>query len=219
LPPWLEEHQTLLRAILRDANVIHNIVLAILEKELELPTGALTSLHKLVDSSGDFLRVLHYPAPRDGVPHEHPPTPAHRDAVSVALLFCWQGGLQITTSKAAVDHTVEEPEDTWLFVPPVPGHVIVNLGLVMQCFSNGILNAGKHRVVTPPGEQGQHDRYSVLISARPKEDTPIRAFKSPKIPTGEFEEGPVLTAKEWGIKQVLKTVYNIRRNNDEPLNQ
>jgi isopenicillin N synthase-like dioxygenase len=176
-------------------------------------------LHKLVDSSGDFLRILHYPAPKDGKPHEHPPTPAHRDAVSVALLFCWQGGLQITNSTASVDHTEEEPADTWFYVPPVPGHVIVNLGLAIQYLTNGVLNAGKHRVVTPPGEQGLHNRISVLVSARPREDFPMRAFKSPMIPPGEFDDGEILPAKQWGIKQVLKTVYNIRKNNNEPLDQ
>lgn len=210
----------MLRTILRDANVIHNIILAILERELQLPIGTLTSLHRLVDPSGDFLRLLHYPAPRDGKPHERPPTPAHRDAVSVALLFCWQGGLQITNSTAAVDHTMEEPEDTWFYVPPKPGHVIVNLGLALQVLTNNVLNAGKHRVVTPPGEQGKHDRISVLISARPHEDTLMQSLKSPKIPLGgEPEGGAVLTAKEWGIKQVLKTVHNIRNQNGEPLDQ
>jgi len=219
LPPWLAEHEMCFRAILRDGNVIHNVILAVLEKQLGLRTGALTSLHKLTDSSGDFLRMLHYPAPKNGKPHEHPPTPAHRDAVSVALLFCWQGGLQITNSTAPVDHAVEEPEDTWYYVRPAPGHVLVNLGLAMQVLTNGVLKAGKHRVVTPPGEQGKFDRVSVLISARPKLDTLMRSLKSPKIPRGEFEEGEALTAKEWGVKQILKTVYNIRKQNNEPLDQ
>lgn len=219
LPPWLAKHEIVFRTILRDANVIHNIILAILEQELALPIGSLTSLHKLTDPSGDFLRILHYPAPKDGKPLPHPPTPAHRDAVSVALLFCWQGGLQITSSTAPVDHTVEEPEDTWFYVQPRPGHAIVNLGLALQVLTNGVLNAGKHRVVTPPGEQALYDRISVLISARPHEDTPMRSFQSTRIPPGEYEEGETLTAKQWGIKEVLKTVHNIRKQNDEPLDQ
>lgn len=220
LPPWLAKYSDLFRTILRDANVIHNIVLAILERELKLPIGTLTSLHKLTDPSGDFLRVLHYPAPKDGKPLEHPPTPAHRDAVSVALLFCWQGGLQITNSRAAVDHTIEEPNDTWFWVPPKPGHCIMNLGLALQVLTNGVLNAGKHRVVTPPGDQAKHDRISVLISARPYEEIMMKPLNSSVIPEGEFEPGAgKMTAKEWGIKQVLKTVHNIRRNNNEPLDQ
>ncbi|PYH40873.1 2-oxoglutarate-dependent dioxygenase [Aspergillus saccharolyticus JOP 1030-1] len=224
LPSWLAPQEALFRSTLQTANVIHNVILAILERGLALPTGAFTSLHRLVDRSGDFLRILHYPAPKDGKPHAHPPTPAHRDAVSVALLFCWQGGLQITDSTAPVDHTVEEPEDTWFFVPPLPGHVIVNLGLVMEVLSGNVLRAGKHRVVTPPGPQGLHDRLSVLISARPEENTPMRALTSPKIPQKNPEDDPsggeeVLSAKEWGIQQVLKTVHNIRRQNNEPLSQ
>ena len=219
MPLWLAQYETLFRTILKDANVIHNVILAILERELELPIGTLTSMHRLIDPSGDFLRVLHYPAPKDGKPLEHPPTPAHRDAVSVALLFCWQGGLQITNSKAPVDHTVEEADETWFFVPPKEGHVIVNLGLALQLLTNNVLNAGKHRVVTPPGDQAKHDRISVLISARPHEETPMRSLKSSRIPQEDVVEGNVLTAKEWGIGEVLKTVHNIRTNNGEPLDQ
>lgn len=165
------------------------------------------------------MRILHYPAPKDGKALEVPPTPAHRDAVSVALLFCWQGGLQITNSTAAVDHTVEEPEDTWFYVLPMPRHVIMNLGDAMQILTNGVLKSGKHRVVSPPGEQAKHDRYSVLISARPKEDTPMRSFQSPMIPVGEQLEGEALTAKQWGMQQVLKTLHNMRKQNGEPLDQ
>lgn len=219
MPPWLVEDEPTLRNTLRDANVIHNVILAILERGLQLPIGTLTSLHRLQDRSGDFLRILHYPVPKDGKVLEHPPTPAHRDAVSVALLFCWQGGLQITNSTASVDHTEEEPEDSWFFVRPISGHVIVNLGLAMEVLTNNVLHAGKHRVVTPPGEQAKFERISVLVSARPEENTPMRALKSPKIPSDNIKDEAVLIAKEWGIGQVLKTVHNIRRQNGEPLDQ
>ena len=201
---------------------MHNIVLAILEKQLLLPLGAFTSLHKLTDRSGDFVRILHYPVPKHGKTPEASPFPAHRDSVSVSLLFCWQGGLQITNSMnsmAVLDHTVDEPEDTWFYVPPVPGHVIMNLGNVMQIFSNGVLKSGKHRVVLPPGAQAMYDRYSVLITARPKEDTPMRSFKSPMIPEGEQLDGEVLTAKQWGMQEVVKLVHKIRQENGEHLDQ
>lgn len=213
------DYEPILRDVLRDGNVIHNVILAILERGLQLPIGTLTSLHRLQDRSGDFLRILHYPAPKDGKPLEHPPTPAHRDAVSVALLFCWQGGLQITNSTASVDHTEEEPEDSWFFVPPISGHVIVNLGLAMEVLTNNVLHAGKHRVVTSPGEQAKYERISVLVSARPEENTPMRALKSPMIPPDNIKDEDTLIAKEWGIKQVLKTVHNIRKQNGEPLDQ
>ena len=198
---------------------MHNVVLAILEKGLLLPSGAFTSLHKLTDRSGDTVRILHYPVPKNGKALDVPATLAHRDIASVVLLFCWQGGLQITNSTAAVDHIADEPEDTWSYVPPLPGHVIMNLGDAMQILTNGVLKSGKHRVVSPPGAQAKHDRYSVLISARPKEDTPMRSFQSPKIPLGEQVEGEILTAKQWGMQTAMRVLQKIRKENGESLDQ
>lgn len=190
-------------------NTIANVILSILERQVHLPPTSFTSLHKLTDSSGDFLRMFRYPAPKDGKALSTPPTPAHTDAVSVAILFNWQGGLQITKSKEQVgkvdvEDTEKESEDSWLYVKPEPGHAIVNLGDVMVVLTNGLLKSGRHRVVTPPGPQGRFHRYSVLVSTRPADQTIMKPFRSDMIDpeTPEQLEGETLTALQWGMRKV-----------------
>lgn len=195
------------------------MILSVLEKQLELPTGAFTSIHKLTDRSEAFLRLLRYPAHSRDRPEGVPLTPAHRDCVSVALLFNWIGGFQITNSTAQIDHTADEPEESWYFIPPKPGHVIMNLGDALTIFTNGLLKSGKHRVVAPPGKQAEFDRYCVLLSGRPQEDTPMRTFKSPKIPNGEYLKGDTMSVKEWSVYEVLKTVNKMRRQNGQALDE
>jgi isopenicillin N synthase-like dioxygenase len=154
--------------------------------------------------------MLHYPAPKDGKPLSKAPAPSHTDATSITMLFTWQGGLQITKERAGDDGKVDvedadkESEDSWYYVEPKPGHVIVNLGDAMVALTNGVLKSGKHRVVTPPGPQGKFDRYSVLTNARPKNDTLMKSLKSDMIhPESEEQlaEEP-LTALEWGMRKV-----------------
>ncbi|KAM3075715.1 hypothetical protein ACMFMG_007846 [Clarireedia jacksonii] len=210
LPPWLSKHEDLYRSFIEDGNWIANIIFTILEKELHLSPGTLTSIHQTKDASGDFLRMLHYPAPKDGKPLSKAPTPSHTDATSITLLFNWQGGLQITKARAAGESKVDvedidkESEDSWYYIKPEPGHVIVNLGDTMVVLTNGVLKSGKHRVVTPPGPQGKFNRYSVLTNARPKNDTLMRSLKSDIIPPESEEklaEEP-LTALEWSVRKV-----------------
>jgi isopenicillin N synthase-like dioxygenase len=194
---------------MEDGNQIANIIFTILERQLHLPPGALTSIHQTKDASGKFLRMLHYPAPRDGKALSKAPAPSHTDATSITMLFTWQGGLQITKARTAGESKVDvedadkEPEDSWYYVKPEPGHLIVNMGDVMVVLTNGVLKSGKHRVVTPPGQQGKFDRYSVLTNARPKNETLMRSLKSDMIPESEEElaEEP-LTALEWSVRKV-----------------
>ena len=192
-----------------DGNAIANVILRILERQLHLPPSSFTSLHKLNDASGDFLRIFRYPAQKDGKALAAPPTPAHTDAASVVMLFNWQGGLQITDAKeqkgkVEVEDVDRESETSWLHVKPEPGHAIMNLGDAMVVLPNGVLNAGRHRVVTPPGPQGGFHRYSVLIATRPANETLMRPLKSDVIPpeTPEQRNGEDLTALQWGMRKV-----------------
>ena len=150
LPSWLAAHADLYRSFMSEGHLVSSALLRLLEEQLQLPDGGLVDRHRFMDESGDFLRVFRYPAPPDGQPLDVPPTPPHTDTVSVAMLFNWQGGLQITpvnctAGQAQLLDSETEPENTWLFVEPRPGHAIINLGDPMVIFSNGLLKSGKHR--------------------------------------------------------------------------
>lgn len=145
LPSWLAQHGGRFKAAMKTGNTVANIVLSVLERELQLPVGAFTSLHRLTDCSGDFLRVLRYPG--SDTPDTVDPLrfPAHKDAVSVAILFTWLGGLQIVEPRAAPAGVVTVPEDSWRWVKPLPGCAVVNLGDAMEVFTNGVLKSGQSR--------------------------------------------------------------------------
>ncbi|EHK97192.1 hypothetical protein M7I_7076 [Glarea lozoyensis 74030] len=109
LPPWLAPHEERFKNAMSSGNIVANVILSILEGKLELPPGALTNIHKLTDSSGDFIRVLRYPGTDLGAEIDPLRFPPHRDAVSIAILFTWLGGLQITDEEAAF----AVPESSW----------------------------------------------------------------------------------------------------------
>lgn len=185
-------------------NKVANVILSVLERKLDLPAGTFTNLHKLTDSSGDFIRVLRYPGTEVSEKIDSLRFPAHRDAVSIAILFTWLGGLQIVEPEAAKAGGMIVPEDSWRWIKPVPGTAVVNLGDAMEVFTNNVLKSGLHRVIKAPGQQRAHDKYSVLIVARPEENTPMKSFKSPMIPedTPEQANAQVFTSMEWGHNKI-----------------
>ena len=190
---------------MREGTIIANIIFGILEKQLQLAPGTLTSCHRLTDASHSFLRILRYPGLKDSqLPFEKPHVLPHRDSVSIAMLFAWVGGLQIPEEHPEMVARGIEAEDGWRWVEPVYGHAIVNLGDAMPIFTNGKLRSGKHRVVHAVGDQAKVDRISVLVSTRPADHTPMKAFERPMIPQAALnqKEKKTETAIEWGDSHV-----------------
>lgn len=204
LPPWLAQHGDSFKNAMSSGSIVANVILGVLEKKLELPAGTFTDLHKLTDSSGDFIRVLRYPGTEISKTVDPLRFPAHRDAVSIAILFTWLGGLQIVEPEAAKASGMVVSEESWRWVKPVPGTAVVNLGDAMEVFTNKVLKSGLHRVIKAPGQQKAYDKYSVLIVSRPENNTPMKSFKSPVIPqdTPDQSQAPVYTSIEWGHNKI-----------------
>ena len=199
-----------------------NVILGVLERELKLSSETLTLLHRLTDSSSDFLRVLRYPKSKPET-IDHLNFPAHKDAVSVALLFTWLDNLQIPKKNAKMIGHNQVTEEDWRWVKPIPGTAIVNLGDAMEIFTNYVLKAGLHRVVKAPGSQAPFDKYSVLIAARPNDKALMKAFKSPMIPedTPEHAAATVFISEEWGTAKVqgMQSLLNRREGAGEVLDK
>ncbi|KAI1075024.1 hypothetical protein F5B20DRAFT_573738 [Whalleya microplaca] len=201
LPGWLEaENSELIKRAMRSGNIIGNIVLSGLERSLRIPDSRLRAAHRLEDPSGDFLRLLRYPGYDPTVNADHLRFPAHKDAISLGLLFTWMGGLQLPSSTAERLGHEEITESSWRWARPVPGTAIVNMGDALELLSNGALTSGLHRVVRAPAAQAPHDRYSVLISLRPANTWPMTPLDSPVIPplTDAQKAAPVFTCAKWG---------------------
>ncbi|KAK3360560.1 hypothetical protein B0T25DRAFT_449582 [Lasiosphaeria hispida] len=210
LPAWLEaQDRDLVMRSMRRANIIGNIVLLGLEQSLGITDGKLRAAHRLEDPSGDFLRLLRYPGYDPAANADHLRFPAHKDAISLGLLFTWVGGLQLPAPDAERLAHEEISERSWRWARPVPGTAIVNMGDALELLTNGALTSGLHRVVRAPASQAPHDRYSVLLSLRPANTWPMTPLESPVIPplTEAQKMGPVLTCAEWGPAK-LKALGN-----------
>lgn len=105
-----------------------------------------------------FLRLNHYPA--------HPAGPAadpaalgvgeHTDAGALTLLLQdEQPGLEVCR------------DGRWFAVPPLDGALVVNLGDIVQVWSNDRYRAALHRVTTHPTQE----RYSVPFFLNPSWET------------------------------------------------
>jgi isopenicillin N synthase-like dioxygenase len=172
----------------------------------------LTKIHELEAPSFSFLRILRYPPTAEGVGEgtlrERPRVQAHRDVVSIAMLLTWVSGLQIPVENAEMIDPLTPTEESWHWVRPEAGQLIVNLGDSMPVLTNGVLKSGLHRVVTPHGEQSSLDRVSVLFTGRPNWEAPMIPFISSKIPsqTAEQKAKPIELCKAWGDDRI-KALY------------
>jgi isopenicillin N synthase-like dioxygenase len=120
----------------------------------------------------------------------------HTDFGSVTILFNRLGGLQV----------LPPGQDTeWCYVRPLPGHAIVNLGDAIVKFTNGLLRSNIHRVVSPPGIQGDSTRYSLVYFSRPEDDVILKRLDGSKVvpPLADGEQEEVINSKDWIIRRAL----------------
>lgn len=178
----------------------HEIVLVILEilsLNLGLAAQALPNLHRLMQSSGDQLRFTKstmYPNPKQHLPDVS--LGAHTDFGSITVLFNRLYGLQVLST-----------DKEWLYVPPLPGHAIVNLGDAMVKLSGSRLKSNTHRIVAAPGLKQATDRYSVVYFSRPEDSVRMENLLNDE--EDDEKETHFLTAQEW----VARRVKNSQREN------
>lgn len=208
------DHQELFASYIKHCRAAVDVLLEHLNTHLELPPGTLANLHRIHERSGDHVRFVQAP------PYPFSAAQAqraeHTDFGSITILFNWLGGLQIRV-----------PDSTeWVYVRPVPGSCVVNLGDAMVKFTAGLLRSNIHRVVPPVGEQAGEKRNSLVFFSRPEDSVVLKRLEGGIIdsqPTVESSE-PEMSAHEWimakGTGQ-LPGVYTKKgfewRENDERL--
>ena len=209
-----EDERSLFMNYIEKSHTICDALIGLLSERLPLSeqareNGGLQALHKLGNRSGDQIRFVKAP-PQDqstkGVALGE-----HTDFGSVTILFNRLGGLQVRLPEGmgavpACNEHGEGPgevesklcQDGWCYVRPLPGHAIVNLGDALVKFSNGRLRSNIHRVVAPPGRQGDVTRYSLVYFCRPEDDVVLKSLVE-----GGEEGGEQVTAKEWILRRAL----------------
>lgn len=206
-----EEKRALFETYIERSHAICSTIITLLSNRLPLypkakNDGGLEALHKLRATSGDQIRFVR-------APPQEPTTKGvalgeHTDFGSVTVLFNRLGGLQVRLPEhmsavppaqdGASDTEKKLCEDGWCYVKPLPGHCIVNLGDALVKFSSGKLRSNIHRVVAPPGRQGEVTRYSLVYFCRPEDDVILKSL----VEDGEQDEEEV-TAKEWILRRAL----------------
>lgn len=177
--------------------------------ELTLQVGLkiLKAMALALDQSEDFfskhfscpisvLRLIHYPPQQQN----DNGAGAHTDYGCITLLYQDQtGGLQ-----------VQDRNQQWLDAPPVENSFVVNIGDLMQRWTNGHYKSTPHRVISP---KQQTTRFSMPFFVEPDFDTPVNTLASCLAP-GEQSQYPEISAGEWILSRFADT-YAYRNDQQE----
>lgn len=192
LPEPFEKGRETFLSFIRTSHSIVTLVLNLFNESLDLPDGTLASLHELNAASSDAVRIIRTPplppSERDSIVLRE-----HTDYGSLTLLYNTLGGLQVLP---------RGEDSTYVYVEPLPGHMIVNIGDALEKFTNGLLRANMHRVVPPPGAQGDFLRHSLVYFLRPNDDVHLKRIEgSKRIPA--LEDGVVeedIDTRNWIVR-------------------
>ncbi|MCI5109492.1 MAG: isopenicillin N synthase family oxygenase [Marivita sp.] len=133
------------------------MICALLERYLDLPQGAMTEkMTKPVSQ----LRLLHYVRKASLTDTKSVNMGAHTDYECLTLLHTRNKGLQILSQ-----------DDVWIDVPVNPAALVVNIGDMMEAWTNGRLRSTPHRVLNLRPE-----RFSLPYFVAANHDTIIEPF-------------------------------------------
>lgn len=133
------------------------LICGALELHLGLPRAAITQ-HMTKPISQ--LRLLHYVRRDDGVESKSVNMGAHTDYECLTLLNTRNAGLQVMAQ-----------DDRWIDVPADPSVYIVNIGDMLEAWTNGLFRSTPHRVLNLSKE-----RYSIPYFVAANHDTKIMPF-------------------------------------------
>lgn len=137
------------------------------------------------------LRMLHYPPQRPNAEPDEKGCGAHTDFGGLTLL--WQdevGGLEVLDKDAG-----------WVQAPPMLGAYVVNLGDMIQRWTNGRYRSTQHRVINRSGRE----RYSIPFFYTGNPDHEVRCIPT-CLDEGEAPLYPPITVSEH-LQAMYKKTY------------
>ncbi|KAK1565643.1 hypothetical protein Q3G72_031594 [Acer saccharum] len=161
LPFWRSTMECYYNKVLSAGRqLIHLIALALnLDEDFFEKVGAL-------DAPMPFLRLLHYPGKLESSDEETYGASAHSDYGMITLLASdGVPGLQVCRDKS------QHPR-VWEDVPNIKGAFIVNIGDMMERWTNCLFRSTLHRVM-PTGQE----RYSAALFLDPNNDCVVKCLE------------------------------------------
>lgn len=137
-------------------------LLRLLARSLRLPADYFEPMYRRPQA---VVRLLHYP------PH---PTEAAHNQLGAGAHTDW-GGLTLLLQDDAGGLEVMNAAGDWIFAPPLPGSFVVNLGDLIQRWSNDLYRSNMHRVLNR-GTGTARDRYSVPFFYTPDHNARIECL-------------------------------------------
>ncbi|MEV5463305.1 2OG-Fe(II) oxygenase family protein, partial [Streptomyces cellulosae] len=122
----------------------------------------------------------------------------HSDWGSLTILYQDEapGGLQVMNKQGE-----------WLDVPVIPGSFVINIGDLMAIWTNNKWVSTVHRVVNPPREVSNCERYSVPFFHQPNFDTLIECIPTCASPDNPPRHEPVLSGEY--IMEKFRRAYDL----------
>jgi isopenicillin N synthase-like dioxygenase len=167
-PDWLPGFREDVMSYYNAVMAVGNRLFRAFAIALDLPESFFVDKAKKPTSQ---LRLLHYPPNSFPMDPKHLGISAHSDFECFTILNQRSAGLQVMNSA-----------DEWVEAPPLEGTFIVNIGDLLEGWTNGRFKATQHRVVNT----GQ-ERFSLPLFFAVDYDTvvePLPQFVSPERPAG-----------------------------------
>lgn len=118
-------------------------------------------------NGNSILRAIHYP-PITSDPKSAIRAEQHEDINLITLLVgASADGLQLLTK-----------HNEWLPIVAGPGEIVVNVGDMLQRYTNNVLKSTTHRVVNPPRERWHEPRLSIPFFLHPRSDMSLAVLES-----------------------------------------
>ncbi|EFA76823.1 hypothetical protein PPL_09575 [Heterostelium album PN500] len=157
------------------------------------------------DKTVSSLRLIHYPPvlKRQANIYDKDVSPgcgSHTDYGCISLLYQDIAGLQI------------ESKSKWIDAPPIPGTFVVNIGDMLERWSNNRYKSTLHRVLSPINQ----DRYVFALFSEPASDVMIGCLPGCTSPSNPWKYSEITTGDY--LHSRFNDTYAYRRNEEDPKN-
>ena len=156
--PALDDFKKPVSAYYAKVSMLGRLLCSALELYLGLPDG---TMKRHMNKPISQLRLLHYVRQASIKEHTSVNMGAHTDYECLTLLHTRNAGLQVMTQ-----------DDRWIDVPVDPATLVVNIGDMLEAWSNGVFRSTPHRVLNLSPE-----RYSLPYFVAANYDAVIKPFR------------------------------------------